>query len=120
MLYTTKQIKRMNECILNIYLIINNNLVEEFRAISYVKDGDDDEKIEYLKSRVNEDFSRAFHFDAPQNKKSNFMNYNKFSKLEKKGKHFELLENIFSSFDVPEHPLVCVTPVVDGKIFNKA
>ena len=85
-----------------------------------MKDRNDDKKIEYLKSRVNEDYASAFHFDAPQDKANNFMSYNKFSKLEKKGRHFELLENIFSSFDVPEHPLVCVTPVVDGKIFNEA
>ena len=109
----------MSERILNIYLIINNNLVEEFRAIRYEKDGNDDEKIEYLKSQVNEDFPKAFHFDAPQDNKGHYMNYKKFSKLEKKGRHFELFENIFSSFDVPEQPLVCVTPVVDGKIFSE-
>ncbi len=109
----------MNECILNIYLIINNNFVEEFRAVSYVKGGNDDEKIKHLKNRVNEDFEEAIKFDAPQDKKGNFMNYNKFSKLEKRGRHFELFEDIFSSFDVPEHPLVCVTPVVDGKILNE-
>jgi len=110
----------MTEIILNIYLIINNNFVEEFRAVSYKKNGTDNEKIEYLKSRVNLDFENAYHFDAPRNNKGKFMGYNKFYKLEKKGRHFELFENIFSSFDVPEQPLVCVTPVVDGKILNES
>jgi hypothetical protein len=32
--------------------------------------------------------------------------------------HFQLFEEIFSHFDVPEHPLICVTPVVDGKILT--
>jgi hypothetical protein len=46
------------------------------------------------------------------------MKYSKFSKLEKRGMQFQLFEEIFSHFDVPEHPLICVTPVVDGKILN--
>lgn len=108
----------MSEIILNIYLIINDNLVKEFRAVSYKKEGTDNEKIEFLKSKVESDLNNAYKFDAPTDKKGNFMNYNKFYKLEKKGRHFELFENIFSDFDVPEKPLVCVTPVVDGKILN--
>lgn len=108
----------MSEIILNIYLIINNNLVEEFRAVSYKKGGSDEEKINFLKSKVNPDFENAYRFDAPTDSKNKFMSYNKFYKLEKKGRHFELFENIFSSFEVPEKPLICVTPVVDGKILN--
>ncbi len=108
----------MSEIILNIFLIINNDLVEEFKAASYKIDGTDEEKIEYLKSKVNSDFEKSYHFDAPKDNKGKFMNYNKFSKLEKKGRHFELFENIFTSFNVSEHPLVCVTPVVNGKIYK--
>jgi hypothetical protein len=47
------------------------------------------------------------------------MPYSKFAKLEKRGRQFELFEQIFSSFNVPERPLVCVTPVVDGKIISE-
>lgn len=108
----------MNEIILNIYLIINNGLVEEFKAFSYQVEGGDDYKINYLKERAAEDFSKAYHFDAPSDKHGKFMSYNKFSKLERRGRQFELFEEIFSSFNVPEKPLICVTPVVDGKIFS--
>jgi hypothetical protein len=108
----------MNEIILNIYLIINNGLVEEFKAFSYQVEGGDDYKIDYLKERAAEDFSKAYHFDAPSDKNGKFMSYNKFSKLERRGRQFELFEEIFSSFNVPEKPLICVTPVVDGKIFS--
>lgn len=45
------------------------------------------------------------------------MAYNKFAKLESKGMHYELFEAIFSEFNVPENPLICVTPVVDGEIY---
>ena len=44
------------------------------------------------------------------------MNYNRFAKLEKRGMQFQLFEEIFSNFSLPEKPLICVTPVVDGKI----
>jgi len=47
----------MNEIILNIYLIINNGLVQEFRVVSYQMEGGDDRKIKFLKSHAKEDFS---------------------------------------------------------------
>ena len=86
--------------------------------MGYEKEGGDDNKIKFLKSRVKEDFAGAYKFDAPTNKKGEFMKYYKFAKLEKRGMHFQLFEEIFSHFDVPERPLVCVTPVVDGKILT--
>jgi hypothetical protein len=108
----------MNEIILNIYLIINNGLVEEFRAVAYEKEGGDDNKIKYLKSRANEDYNKAYKFDAPQDKEGKFMSYKRFHKLEKRGMHFQLFEEIFSKFNVPQNPLICVTPVVDGEIYS--
>jgi hypothetical protein len=108
----------MNEIILNIYLIINNGFVISFRAMAYEREGGDDNKIKFLKSKINEDFNSSYKFEAPQNAKGEFMKYSKFSKLEKRGMQFQLFEEIFSHFDVPEHPLICVTPVVDGKILN--
>ncbi len=107
----------MNEIILNIYLIITNGFVVEFRAVGYEREGGDDNKIKFLKSKAAEDFERAYKFDAPSDKNGNFMKYNKFARLENKGRQFELFEEIFQEFKVPESPLICVTPVVDGKIF---
>jgi len=108
----------MNEVILNIYLIINKGMVVEFRAISYQREGGDDSKIDFLKKQAAEDFSRAYHFDAPSDKNGKFMSYNKFAKLEKRGRQYELFEEIFTNFDLPEKPLICVTSVVDGKIIS--
>lgn len=110
----------MNEVILNIYLIINNGLVVEFKAFSYQIEGGDDFKIDFLKRNAEADFSRAYHFNAPSDKKGKFIPYNKFAKLEKRGRQFELFEEIFTSFNIPEKPLICVTPVVDGKIIYTA
>jgi len=107
----------MEEIILNIYLVIKNNFVQEFRAVAYEREGGDDNKIKYLKSRATQDFEKAYRFDAPVDSNGRFMNYNKFHKLEKRGMHFQLFEEIFSNFNIPEQPLICVTPVVDGEIF---
>ena len=54
----------MNEIILNIYLIINNGLVQEFRVVSYEMEGGDDRKIEFLKSHAKEDYPKAIIFDC--------------------------------------------------------
>ncbi len=108
----------MNETILNIYLVINDGQVVEFRAMAYEMEGGDDRKIDFLKSKAREDFDKAYKFDAPTDKQGKFMSYNRFHKFEKRGMHFQLFEEIFSSFKVPEHPLICVTPVVDGEIYS--
>jgi hypothetical protein len=108
----------MNEIILNIYLVINDNFVVEFRAIAYEMEGGDDSKISFLKSRAASDFQKAYHFNAPSNSKGIYLSYKKFNKLEKRGRQFELFEEIFSNFKVPQNPLICVTPVVDGKILS--
>ena len=109
----------MNEIILNIYLVINNNLVEAFKVVSYEMEGSDDRKIEFLKSRAREYYEKAVVFDSPIDKEEKFMNYNKFYKLEKRGMHFQLFEEIFQKYGVPENPLVCVTPVVNGEIYSQ-
>ena len=107
------------ETILNIYLLIDNGLVTSFKSISYEMEGTDEVKIEFLKSKAKEDYSIAITFNAPQNKNNKFMSYNKFHKLEKNGMQYRLFEEIFEKFNVPQNPIVCVTPVVDGEIWSK-
>jgi len=109
----------MNEIILNIYLVINSGLVEAFKVVSYEMEGGDDRKIEFLKSLAKEDYPKAIVFDAPTDKNEKFMEYAKFHKLEKRGMHFQLFEEIFQRFGVAENPLICVTPFVDGEIYSE-
>ena len=107
------------ETILNIYLLIDNGLVTSFKSISYEMDGTDEVKIDYLKTRAKEDYSKAITFNAPQNKNNKFMSYNKFHKLEKNGMQYRLFEEIFEKYNAPQNPIVCVTPVVDGEVWSK-
>lgn len=109
----------MLETILNIYLVIQNGFVAAFKVKAYEMEGGDDDKIKFLKSKAKEDFDSAYTFEAPSNEKGEFMSYSKFAKLEKQGMHFQLFEEIFSNFKIPENPLICVTPVVDGEIIGE-
>ncbi len=109
----------MKEIILNIYLVINDGIISELRAKSYEISGDDDEKIIFLKSRAESDFDSSEIFNAPFDKNGNKISYKKFYKLEKQGLQFRLFESIFDYFNAPENPLVCVTPVLDGKILSE-
>ncbi len=103
------------ETILNVFLIVEKDYVTGFRAQSYKQEGSDKEKITFLKEKAKEDYEHAFVFDAPVNRKGKFMKYNKFAKLEEQGMQYSLFEEIFQKFEVPENPLICVTPIVDGK-----
>jgi len=107
------------ETILNIFLIIDNDIVTAFKAKSYQMEGNDEDKIKFLKERAKEDLSTSFHFNAPQNKRGDFMSYKKFSKIESQGLQYKLFEEIFEKFRVPEKPLICVTPVVNGEVWAK-
>ncbi|MDP2039344.1 MAG: hypothetical protein Q8L04_18355 [Ignavibacteria bacterium] len=109
----------MPETILNVYLIIESGSVTAFKAKAYEREGDDKEKIQFLKDNASTDFASAFVFDSPKNKKGEYMPYKKFSKLEKQGLQYQLFEEIFGKFRVPQNPLICVTPVVDGEVFEK-
>ncbi|MFA6978523.1 MAG: hypothetical protein WC209_04280 [Ignavibacteriaceae bacterium] len=108
----------MTEKILNLYLVIEQGVIEEFRAYSYEADGSDEEKISLLKTNAANDFHSSFKFDAPVSNAGKKMKYKQFSRLEKQGKQFLLFEEIFQKFQVPDSPLVCLTPVVDGKILS--
>jgi hypothetical protein len=110
----------LNETILNIYLIIENGYVVEFRVAAYEMEGGDDNKMLFLKSKAEEDYPKAYRFDAPSNARGKFMKYSKFARLEQRGRQFELFEDIFSNFKVPQNPLICVTPVVDGKVIGSS
>ncbi len=108
----------MTEKIVNIYLIIEGNYITEIKAIAYEKDGSDSEKIEFLKSQAENDLNRAINFDTPQNNKGELMTFKEFNKLSKYGNEYKLFEMIFEYFELPENPLICVNPIVDGKIMK--
>lgn len=108
----------MIEKIVNIYLIIDGNYITELKAIAYEIDGNDNEKIEFLKSQAKSDLNRAINFDIPQSNKGELMTYREFNKLAKYGTEYKLFERIFEYFELPENPLICVNPIVNGEIIK--
>lgn len=106
----------MEEKILNLYIIIENDIITEIKAKSYSISGSEDEKIEFLKSKAEEDYQSAISYQAPISKKDKLMTYKQFNKLEKQGIQFQLFEHIFIEHNLPDIPLICLTPVVNGLI----
>jgi hypothetical protein len=106
----------VEENILNLYIIIENDIITEIKAKSYSISGSDEEKIDFLKSKAGEDYNTAQIYQAPISKKDKLMTYKQFSKLEKQGIQFQLFEHIFVEHNLPKIPLVCLTPVVNGQI----
>ena len=102
----------MLETIVNIYLIIQKDFVTGFKAISYKQSGTDEEKIIFLKKSAKEDFESAISFEAPVDKKGQYMPYSRFAKLDKQGMHYRLFEEIFSEFVFPDKQLIFVKPIV--------
>lgn len=107
----------MSERIVNIFLVIDNDRVVAFRAEKYEVEGSDESKICFLKEKAKQDFENAELFDAPRNKRGEFMSYKKFSKIESQGMQYCLFERVFEKYKVPQNPLICVTPVVDGEVW---
>lgn len=109
----------MEENILNLFVIIKDGIITGIKAISHSKDGNDDEKIVFLKNSARNDFVIAEDFQAPYDKKNKMMTYKQFSKLERQGLQYQLFENIFNHFNLPENPIICLTPVVNGEILSE-
>jgi len=106
------------EKIVNIYIIIEGEYIKELKGIAYEKDGSDFEKIEFLKLQANKDINRSIGFNAPISNKGELMKYRQFNKLQKQGQEHKLFNEIFEHFELPENPLICVSPVIDGKIIS--
>jgi len=106
----------MKEKILNIYLLINDGIIEGIRAKSYEISGEDSEKINYLYEMTEKDYASAETYDPPLDKKGKLMSYRKFARLEYTGNQYRLFRGLFENYELPENPIVCLTPVVDGVI----
>ncbi len=111
--------KTLLEKIVNIYIIIEGETIKQLKGIAYEKEGTDYEKIEFLKSQAENDINRSINFNPPVSNKGDLMTYKQFNKLAKHGEEHKLFVEIFEYFDLPENPLICVSPVINGKINSK-
>jgi hypothetical protein len=117
----------MKEKIVNLFLYIRGEIIEEVGAAWHEADGTDAEKLAFLTRNVAHDYKRAkrypltdTHILVPLGGKpiKRRLSYPTFVRLGSLGKQMDFWEQcVFERCqDVPREPLMVVTPIVDGKV----
>jgi hypothetical protein len=112
------------EKIFNIFPICNNDIISLIGFRVHEKIGTDDEKIEFLLSRIETDITELayikisdnFKVKLPNGDEVNGLTHERFNNLLQNGTESILYEPIFQLFDAPEFPLSVSTMLVDGEI----
>lgn len=107
----------MKETIHNLYLFIQDENISEIGVQTYELDGTDEEKLNYLKSRVALDYKKSKRFKLPKKylqKDSSNLPYRRYFAMHRKGIHLDLFEDIFNHYNSPKAPLTIITPIVNG------
>ncbi|MGS2762924.1 hypothetical protein [Sinomicrobium sp. M5D2P9] len=113
----------MKEKIFNLFVYSNLDIISQVGAICHEIEGNDKEKLSFLKSRVNIDFNNVEYFSLPEKistlykgLKRNSIDYNTYRELSYRGEALMIFENVFIKYNAVKNPLVVVTPVRNGKI----
>jgi hypothetical protein len=116
----------MTERIFNLFLWIENNYIVEIGAKYHEQKGSDKQKLKFLQNQAEKDINSAKRFEVPsryvlidtsdnQIQQKNAMRYESYLQLSNMGRHLEVFEEIFEHYNAPDNPLVCITPIIDGK-----
>lgn len=113
----------MKEKFFNLFLFSNLDIITQVGAVCHEIEGNDEEKILFLESQVDIDFTNAEKFPIPENISTkhkglerNSIDYNIFRDLSYKGEALMIFENVFLKYNAVKNPLVIVTPVRNGEI----
>lgn len=112
------------ETIFNIYPIFQDQHLVKIGFRVHEKSGTDQEKIDFLLSRIEIDRKEMAMIDMPENFKVrlqdgtefNGLTHERFNMLLNNGTEGILYEPIFQLFKAPTNPLTISTPIVDGEI----
>lgn len=112
------------ETIFNLFPICNNDIIQYIGYKTYQVNGSDEEKIEYLKDRVNKDFKDLKYVQVPSSfriskgdeKDIVGINHMTFNTLSHNGTIGVLYESIFQICNANNDPLFVQTMIMDGKI----
>jgi hypothetical protein len=115
----------MKEPVFNIFMFIDaDELIGEIGCVRHERDGTDAAKLDYLRSRVEEDYRIARRFPVPRgylvilpdgNEIRGAMRWQTFDQMRQMNKHYEVLEVVFAALGAPREPLSVITAVVDGQ-----
>ena len=124
----------MTERIFNLYLFIESGLtlsgvIRELGATVHEQSGTDADKIAFLQKQATADLTEARRFAVPEryvlvavnsDATRNGLDYRGYERLVQGGRYLELFEEVFEAMNASDDPLICITPVVDGKVQIKA
>ncbi len=113
----------MLETAYNLFLYVEGDALTGIGVAMHRLDGSDSEKIAYLQGCVDADFSGAARHPLPTQNIRAWLGLNSgaeitfdmFSYLSRTGKAMRVFEELLRDVGAPESPLMCVTPIVNGK-----
>jgi hypothetical protein len=113
----------MKERIFNLFIYSNLDVISQIGVVFHEISGTDEEKLAFLKRRVNTDFGIAEKFPIPMNIVTKYqgairgsIDYNIFRDLSYKGEALTIFEDVFVMHRASENPLVVLTPVINGQV----
>lgn len=111
------------EIVFNLFYYSTLEIITEVAVVDHSLTGTDEEKIEYLKQNVIDDFKRARKFPLPDKFKinssgviKNGIDFTIYRDLCYQGHGQIIFENIFTHYSATDNPLVVITPVKNGSI----
>ena len=114
----------MAERIFNLFLEVKEQTIYELGAVCHNAGGSDQTKLAFLQRNVLADLPRAKRYPIPERYRivdretghhASSMSYESYLTLSELGKHLEVFEEIFADLKGPANPLMCITPIIDGK-----
>lgn len=99
------------EPIFNLYMLFEHGSARRYRACSHPADGSDEQKLEFLKGRVERDYPSAKEFALPR-----AFTPEQWLAAQRFGEVLEFFEAAFIEFEAGPAPLYCLTSVIDGVI----
>lgn len=98
------------ERIFNFYIFFGDGSATEYGADFYEVELSDEEKITFLRSRIDQDHSKSVRFAL-----SRTFTPEEWRSAARLGTELAYFEEAFLQFGNPWDPFFCITPIVDGK-----
>ncbi len=111
------------ETVANLFLYVESDVIKSLGAVAYDRGGDEHEIAAFLQSRAGADAGRSVRYPLPVASIKSWLGIDaeqglsleEFSYLARTGKAIWLFEVPLQDLKAPARPLVCITPIVDGK-----
>jgi hypothetical protein len=113
----------VKEKIFNLFLFVEEEIIVGLGARCHQGEGSDQEKVAFLQRQVKHDLTGAerfpiperYHLVFPDGRTHTGIQYQSYQQLARLQRHLDLFEEVFAHFGASDNPLICITPVVDGK-----